>query len=179
MKGVVFTEFIEMVEDRFSIGVADKIIEASDLPSGGAYTAVGTYDYQELVQLVTNLSTATGIAVPDLVREFGRYLFGRFSIGYAHFFAGVESTFDFLENVEKYIHIEVQKLYPEAELPTFEYIMSKPGHLTLIYHSKRALPDLAEGLIIGCIEYFGEQIDIDREDLSGGQGTVVRFSLTQ
>jgi len=44
MKGIIFTEFLEMVEDRFSPEIADRIIEAADLPSGGAYTAIGTYD---------------------------------------------------------------------------------------------------------------------------------------
>jgi hypothetical protein len=39
--------------------------------------------------------------------------------------------------------------------------------------------DLAAGLIEGCIEHFGETIDVQREDLSGGLGTHVRFSLTQ
>jgi Haem-NO-binding len=52
MKGVVFTEFIEMVEDRFSPEMADRIIERAKLPSGGAYTTVGTYDHGEMIQLV-------------------------------------------------------------------------------------------------------------------------------
>ena len=38
MKGVVFTEFLEMVEDIFSPDIADQIVEEADLPSGGVYT---------------------------------------------------------------------------------------------------------------------------------------------
>ncbi len=45
MKGVVFTEFIEMVEDQFSADMVDDIIDDAQPPSGGAYTAVGTYDH--------------------------------------------------------------------------------------------------------------------------------------
>ena len=45
MKGVIFTEFLEMVESHFSPEMADRIITAARLPSGGAYTAVGTYDH--------------------------------------------------------------------------------------------------------------------------------------
>ena len=52
MKGVVFTEFVEMVEARFGLPMLDRIIEAAQLPSGGAYSAVGTYDHGEMVQLV-------------------------------------------------------------------------------------------------------------------------------
>ena len=52
MKGVVFTEFLEMVEDRFSPEMADRIIEGAELASGGVYTTVGTYDHGEMIQLV-------------------------------------------------------------------------------------------------------------------------------
>jgi Haem-NO-binding len=51
MKGVVFTEFLEMVEDRFSPEMADRIIEGAELASGGVYTTVGTYDHGEMIQL--------------------------------------------------------------------------------------------------------------------------------
>jgi len=41
MKGIVFTEFLEMVENKFSPELADRIIEGAEVPSGGVYTAVG------------------------------------------------------------------------------------------------------------------------------------------
>ena len=53
MKGMVFTEFLEMVESTFSADMVDDIIDDSAPPSGGAYTSVGTYDHQELVGMVT------------------------------------------------------------------------------------------------------------------------------
>jgi len=179
MKGIVFTEFFEMVEEKFSPAVADAMIEACDLPSGGIYTAVGTYDHEEMVQLVVQLSAATGIAVPDLLRAFGQHLFGRFFAFYPQFFDGVTSSFDFLESIENHIHVEVRKLYPDAELPSFDCDTSAPDRLSLIYRSKRPFADFAEGLIRGCIAHFGEPIDMVREDLSGGRGTSARFVLTR
>lgn len=179
MKGVVFTEFLEMVEDKFSLEVADRIIENCDLAMGGAYTAVGTYDHMEMIQLVNQLSRETGNDVPSLLRTFGKHLFGRFHANYPQFFEGPDSVFAFLKNVGGYIHDEVRKLHPDAELPSFDYDTSKPGCLTMIYRSTRPLADLAEGLIAGCIEHFGERIDIQREDLSDPKETCVRFLLTK
>jgi hypothetical protein len=49
----------------------------------------------------------------------------------------------------------------------------------MIYSSPRGFADLAGGLIEGCIEHFGEKIDVQKEDLSDGHGTSVRFSLRQ
>jgi Haem-NO-binding len=178
MKGMIFTQLLEMIEDQFSPELADRIIGACDLPSGGAYTAVGTYDHHEMGQLVTQLSQETGIAVPDLLRSFGKHLFGRFVATYPHFFVGIQSAFGFLESIERYIHVEVRKLYPNAELPSFT-CTSQPGQLTMVYRSPRAFADLAEGLIRGCTEHFGEHVEIQRDDLSGGQGTCVRFVLTK
>ncbi|MEK0435552.1 MAG: hypothetical protein RL369_1601, partial [Pseudomonadota bacterium] len=66
MKGIVFREFIDMVESQFSLETADAIIQASSLSTHGAYTTVGTYPHQEMVDLVANLSERTGIAVPAL-----------------------------------------------------------------------------------------------------------------
>lgn len=179
MKGIVFTEFLEMVERRFSPEIADRIIEASELASGGAYTSVGTYDHGELIKLVTRLSAETGVAVPDLVREFGRELFGQFHLKYADFFEGLHSTFEFLSKIEGYIHVEVRKLYSDAELPRFEISAPDARRLVLVYRSSRPFGDLAEGLIRGCIDHFGEKIDIQREDLSDSRETCVRFFLTK
>ena len=59
MKGMIFCEFLEMVEGSFGLAVMDEMVESSELPSGGIYTAVGTYDHQELITMVIRLSQIT------------------------------------------------------------------------------------------------------------------------
>ncbi|MCP3664664.1 MAG: hypothetical protein GY696_19600 [Gammaproteobacteria bacterium] len=179
MKGIVFTEFLDFVAEQFSLEMLDDIIQASDLPSEGAYTAVGTYDYQEMIQLVSALSRISGLPVADLVASFGQHLFGVFVNKYPGYIEGIDSTFSFLLAVEKTIHVEVLKLYPDAELPRFQYEFPEPDTMLMIYKSRRALGDLAEGLMRGCIEHFGDSITIQREDMPPGDGTAVRFLLTR
>lgn len=179
MKGVVFTELLDMVENTFGSEIADRIIEEADLPSGGSYTSIGTYDHHEILALVTKLSEATQIAVPDLVHAFGKHLFGRFKSGYPVFFEGVDTAFQFLRNIENYIHVEVRKLYPDAELPTFEYDTPAPDRLIMTYRSSRPFGALATGLVEGCIEHYAENIDTQIEDISGGQSKALRFTLTK
>ncbi len=48
MKGIVFTELIDMVEATFGEDMMDDVFDDCDLESGGAYTAVGTYDQSGL-----------------------------------------------------------------------------------------------------------------------------------
>lgn len=179
MKGVVFTEFLEMVEEKFSPEMADRIIDGAKLESGGAYTTVGTYDHQELIALVTCLSRETGIPASDLIRTFGEHLFERFHHLFPNYFEGIPSAFDFLRQVEEYVHIEVRKLYPEAELPTFVCETPRPDQLSMTYRSSRPFAALAEGLIRGCVAHYGEPIEVDIEDLSEGAGTAARFLLTR
>ncbi|MRI33539.1 hypothetical protein EOPP23_11135 [Endozoicomonas sp. OPT23] len=179
MKGIVFTEFLEMVEDKFSEEIADKIIESSDLSSNGVYTSLGTYSHGEMLQLVTHLSKETGIEVSVLVKVFGEHLLGRFSELYPDFFKG-HNCQSFLASVDEIIHGEVRKLYPDAKLPTFDCQETDNG-FEMQYQSKRPFADLAEGLIHGAIKHFGEPLSLNRHDLESehGPGTAAVFSLTR
>jgi Heme NO binding. len=88
MRGLVFTEFLDLVDETFSLETCERMIEMSNLPSGGAYTSVGTYDAKEMFTLVSGLSTLTGIPVPDLLKTYGRHLFKRFVSAFPVFFEG-------------------------------------------------------------------------------------------
>ena len=177
MKGVVFTEFMDMVEQRFSSDMLDDIIGDAQLPSGGAYTSVGTYPHGEMVALVSALSARSGAAVPDLLRAFGEYLFGRFVKGYPAFFIGQNDAFTFLAGIEDVIHAEVRKLYPDAELPRFEVEHHDERRLAIVYSSGRHFEDLAEGLIAGCVAHFGRPATLRRETIDEGEQRRERFLL--
>src|SRR5260221_4762081 len=96
MKGIVFTEFLELVETAFSPDMVDRIIADSLLPSGGAYTAVGTYDGAEMGQLVGALSKATATPAGERLGIFRRHPLGRFVTPYPPFFTARRSSVDFL-----------------------------------------------------------------------------------
>jgi hypothetical protein len=179
MKGIVFCEFVEMMEQEFSADMADEIISGAELESGGAYTTVGTYDHREMLVLVTRLSEKTGAPVPELVKAFGRYLFGRFVELYPAFFDGIDGAFSFLDRIEEHVHVEVKKLYPDAELPTFDTSRPDKDTMIMVYQSRRPFADLALGLIEGCIAHYTEPVDVQMEDLSNEGRTHVRFTLTR
>ena len=170
MKGIVFTEFLTMVEKSFSLDMVDTIIEKSDLPSGGSYTSVGTYSHTEIAALVTNLSNESDVPIPLLLKTFGTYLFHSLARAYPAFVNRTSDPLDFLEQVETYIHVEVRKLYPDAELPTF--VCSRPNskdQLHMLYESNRHMEDVCEGLIIGSLEHFAQNYSIAREKVSDNQ----------
>jgi hypothetical protein len=177
MKGIVFTEFNEMVENKFSPELLDEIIVECDLASGGAYTTVGTYDHNELIQMVTKLADKTNTPADDLVYEFGGHLAVRFATLFPSFFNESKSMFEFMKSLDNHIHIEVQKLYPDAELPKFSFDDTNPFCLIMEYQSPRGLSTLAHGLMQGVLKYYDETITIKPEHISGNNH--VRFHLTK
>lgn len=177
MKGMIFTEFLDMVGDRFGLAVKDRVITAAGDSHHGAYTAVGKYDHREMVAMMVELNRVTGIAVPTLMSSFGEHVFQGFTRRYGHFFREATSAIAFLSRLEDYIHVEMRKLYPDAELPSFRYLPAAPGTLVMEYHSPRPMAAFAEGLVRATIQYFGEPLVLNVEDISGGQGTAARFTL--
>lgn len=177
MLGVVFTEFYDLVDEAFGEAVLDDIIEAADLPNDGAYTAIGRYEHTDMLKLVTALSDKVDQPVSDLVRTFGQHLFGQFVKNYPVFFADVHDSINFLGRIEDHIHVEVKKLYPDANLPTFEQEPGDGGGLKLTYKSDRPFADLAEGLIHGCAAHFNESLEIQRRDLEVGSGYSTEFVI--
>ena len=161
MKGVVFTEFLEMVEKKFGIDMVNDLLENSALSSGGVYSAVGTYDHAEMVTLVVELNKRSGIALPDLLKAFGGYLFQTFTTGYPAMFENASNGFDLLQSVDQEIHVEVLKLYPDAELPSFRTEMLDENVLQMDYRSDRAMGALAHGLIEACGEHYQENYKIE------------------
>lgn len=180
MLGMIYTEFLEMVEQRFGEDAADRMLDevSHKLPSGGAYTAVGNYDHSEIIILVMKLSEMAEIPVPTLVSTFGSHLFHRFGHLYPQLFGGTDNTLDFLEQVEDYIHRQVHALYPKAELPTFVCSRSSDNELIMDYRSKRAFGDLAHGLILGCAQHFNENVTVTSTplegELSGARFVIIR-----
>ena len=178
MKGLVFTEFQEMVSQSFGDEMVDDLIDSCELASEGAYTSVGTYDSAELVAMVIELSQRTGTEVPVLIRAFGHHLGKVFTAKFGDFFAEVDSTIEFLKRIDNHIHVEVAKLYPDAELPVFSFDDSDPQHFVLNYESSRGFADLAQGLIEETMQHYGEDFTIERTDSEQGDKHLCRFVLS-
>lgn len=178
MKGLVFREFLNMVESEFGDEMTDLIINEANIPNEGAYTSVGTYDHKELIDLVTRLSIHTNIESSELFKRFGQQSFKVFEKSYISYFENISDSFSFLSLVENTIHVNVLKLYPEAELPRIEVNQADNSQMILTYHSKRKMGSFAEGLITGCMDHFNEEADIKKTNLVE-DGSVVEFTITK
>lgn len=176
MKGIVFTEFLEMVEQTNGYDLVDTLLMTTDLPSGGVYTAAGTYSHLELSRLVATLGQVTHRSDASVLQEYGRYLFQTFLANYQHFIKAAPNAFTFLSSVDSYIHVEVKKLYPEAELPTFTVVQLDERTLRMVYQSSRRMGDLAYGLIEATMAYYQERATLTQRPLTP-DGSRVEFLI--
>lgn len=176
MKGIVFTEFLELVENKFGYDMVDYIIENSTLPSQGAYTAIGTYDFSEMLQLLTHLSAKTNISIDDLLLVYGEHFFSIIKRDYAKLLENYNDPIQMLSSIENHIHIEVKKIYPDAELPTFIVEEKNANYLKMLYKSSRAMHFFGLGLMNKTFEHFNSTSKITFNKVKE-DGTEVRFLI--
>lgn len=178
MKGIVFTEFLELVEDKFGLEMVDKIISASELESNGIYTSIGTYSFSEMLQLLQHLSANTGISIDNLLLVYAEHFFSVIETSYPGLLATYKDPIEMISSIENHIHIEVRKIYPDAELPVFILEEKTENTLTLVYKSSRAMHHFGLGLMNKTFEHFNSTAEIVLEKIKE-DGTEVRFVITK
>ncbi|BFM15402.1 heme NO-binding domain-containing protein [Maricurvus nonylphenolicus] len=159
MRGVILTNLCDMIEERYGLKFLNDVIDASQLPSGGIYTAGGNYDGAEVASIVATLEKLLGIPQEFIIRNYGEFLAIKLSEAFPAFFE-VDGLKAFLKTVDHHIHVEVEKLYPESELPKFTFEDPGDNKLVMHYYSSRKLCHLAEGLIEGAAKYFNEECSL-------------------
>ncbi|MBE7652649.1 heme NO-binding domain-containing protein [Tenacibaculum finnmarkense genomovar finnmarkense] len=176
MKGIVFTEFLDLVEEKFGLEVVDKIISQSTLDSQGIYTAIGTYSFSEMLQLLQHLSKHSGISIDDLLLLYAEHFFSVIENSYPGLLATYKEPIEMLASIENHIHVEVQKIYPDAELPTFIIKERTENSLIMIYKSSRAMHHFGLGLMNKTFEHFNTSATIVLEKIKQ-DGTEVKFII--
>ena len=173
MKSFNFIELLDIIENTVS---PQSTLDRSHVASGDENKQTP----DELSELFNSLQDITKIPAPELLLDFGNYLFGRLVEAYPAFIIGASSSFEFLTQVEDRVFSEVKQRFPVAQLPHLSYAQPRPDQLQIRYQSLHPYPDLVQGLIGGCAAHFQENLDIQIsvEDL-GQAGKRVEFNLTK
>ncbi len=178
MKGLVFTTFFDFCERRYGADLLDDAIGAADLPHGGSYTSVGTYPFGEMVALVTAVVRLTGSTMPAVLEAFGEHCFGAWVRKFPATFEG-KDLFDVLAGIDAFHETEVRKLYPDAELPSFEVVERSADQLCLRYRSCKPLADLAVGVIRGAAQHLRSPVQISYRPTGDAVDFAIRRTALQ
>ncbi len=159
MKGLIFNLLESAVVQAHGEDTWDQLLDRAGLE--GAWTSVGSYPHQDLLAVVGAAAALWDWSRDDVIRWFGRAAIPPLAAAYPAFFTSHASTFPFLRTLNDVHHLEVLKVYPDADLPVFAFDPRREdGTLIMRYSSARALCTFGEGLIHGAGDYFGEALTV-------------------
>lgn len=179
MKGVIFVKLGEFTEQTWGEAFWDELLEECDLPSGGAYTRVSTYDDQELFDIVHLITTKKQLTMAQAQQAFGQWLFKELLNSAPGHAVSTTDTFEWLHAVQDVIHVEVLKLNPDSILPEFTFLEQTENTLRLQYQSPRPLCYLCEGLIQGLAQHNGERVSTTQTECIHEQGNRCVIEVTK
>jgi hypothetical protein len=142
MKGIILNLVEDVVRSEHGEDYWDDVVDETGLAA--SYTSLGTYPDHEVVRHVGHVGMATLAA------------------RYPAFFEPHDGLHPFLLSINTIVHPEVRRLYPGAVIPEFEHSQPAPGVIELGYTSERGRCDLAEGLVLGAAQHYGERVVVSQ-----------------
>ncbi|MEQ8655073.1 MAG: heme NO-binding domain-containing protein [Kiloniellales bacterium] len=177
VRGYVFRALMGYAEERFGSLAVERMLEKADLPSQGAYTAVGHYPVEELIALADALCAVSEVARKEILIASGRRAMPYVIEMQAQNSKAPTSLETILASLQDLIHTNLEKLYPGSISPIFAFDVAEDGWAEISYRSQCPLADLAEGLILGILDYMATTTDVVREDLAPFDGHAARFRV--
>ena len=162
MLGPIFQNFEAFVTDSLGEDAWEEVILRSELSEpDAAYSSLGMYPDSDLSALLNASVEISGLEASVLLERFGIFLLMRFSERFPAFFESSDGVISFLTSVDRHIHVQVRKLYPEAVTPSVLVQHPPDGPVIIAYSSERKLCALARGMIKGAIDYYNRSGSVE------------------
>jgi hypothetical protein len=158
MKGLLFNMIEDVVSEVLSADAWDDVVVRSGV--SGSYTSLGDYLDKDMIAVVGATATVAGLSKDDTMRLLGRVGFRYLVRRVPHVLEGLDDWKVFLTSLDDIIHPEVLKSSPNAEVPSF-VVVPDGAALMVGYISKRGLCTLAEGLMLGCGDWFDVELSVE------------------
>jgi predicted hydrocarbon binding protein len=163
MHGIVMKSMKDFVVDTYDAGTWRAIQDEAGV-GGKLYVPVSEYEDAEALALVAAASELSGEDQGDILYEFGRYVVEPLVGTYGVHVEGEWTGLDLLANVETYIHEALRaKRLSEFTPPELRAKRVDADTAVVRYGSDRQLCMLAEGIIDGVGEFYGEPYVIEHE----------------
>lgn len=180
MKGVIFNLLEDFISTGWGPDTYEAVLAKCPLHTKEPFVGPGTYPDADLLAIVEKTTEKLGITVPEAVHAFGKYCFPKLAAKFPVFVAGHDHPKTFLKTIDDVIHVEVRKLFRDANPPRITFTDPGPDQLILTYESGRRLCALMTGLLDGAAEYFKIPIEATQTEcmLDGASACVfhLRFA---
>ena len=161
MKGLLFTELLEMVEEDFGYHTANAIVTNASLSSKGIYTASRRYHRAEMSRLFEQLQRQTRLSFDQLSTAFGRRLCKQILTTYPQ--------------QQAYIRRVFLRISRQSRTSVFEYSRYGTAGLAVVYDPSAGATCLTDGMIKGYLTCLQQQNKVLETTLPDGKR---KFTLT-
>ncbi|MBI2603907.1 MAG: heme NO-binding domain-containing protein [Deltaproteobacteria bacterium] len=177
MKGIIFNIIEEFIGENWGEEKYEEILGLCPLHTKEPFVGPGTYPDSDLISIVEKAAEILEISVPDVLRAAGKFMFPKLVEKFPQFIALHKHPKDFLVTIDSVIHVEVKKLYRDAETPRFQFTSPAPNKLAFDYQSKRKFCALVEGMLDGVAEHYKMPIQYHQTKCTHKGDTDCHFEL--
>lgn len=179
MHGIVLKGLKDFVVSSYDRETWHTLQEAAGV-DGKIYVPVTEYPDEDVLALVEAASESTGIAPPELLRDFGRFLIPSLLETYGVHVGSDWTGLELIANVEDYIHQALRaKQLSTYTPPALEAEWLDEDRVLVTYTSDRQLCDLAKGLIEGVGDYYDQPLEISEEECMLEAGDQCELIVTE
>lgn len=156
MKGLIFNLLEEFLVARCGETEYELILANCELITAEPSLMVGpgSYPDQDFTAIIASAANRLGLSSDELFQEVGRAVIPLLAARYPQFFSPSKHPREFFASLNFIHHLEVKKLYKDAELPRFRCENKADGSLLINYLSSRRLCHFFSGLINGVADYY-------------------------
>jgi len=177
LKGIIFNLLEDFIVEGWGAAKFERIFEQCPVQAQVPYVGPGTYPDAHLLAIVDRATAELGIETSVALRGFGRFAFPRLAERFSVFVREFQHPKPFLKTVHGIIHLEVQKVYANAEPPLITFQDPAPDRLVMHYTSRRKLCALFAGLVEGTGDYFKVPLTLAQTECSLEGAESCEFSL--
>src|SRR5262245_53177992 len=160
MHGLIHLELQKFVESKFGTAAWVTLLARAKLESE-VYTPLATYPDEQMLALVREAESLSGLPATTLLEAFGEFLVPTYLSVYGSLLKPDWRTLDILERTEETIHRVVRKRHEGASPPRLRAERTAPNEVVMTYDSPRKLCAVARGIARGVAQKFDETLTIE------------------
>jgi hypothetical protein len=177
MKGHIFNLLEKFIIEITDANVYESIIAECRLITKGPFIRPGKYPDEDLAEIVDKTVQYLGITVNEAHYAFGKWIFPHLLLISAPEVRELRNPKALFLQLD-YIHrIELKKLWPDAEPPTFQCEDTGPAQLRMIYDSRREMFDLVDGVIASVADYYKYDISFTKSYIDQQNYRICQYDL--
>jgi Haem-NO-binding len=163
--GFIFSEIRKYVESKLGHEAWLAVLDQAGL-GRKEYENFLLYPDEEAVNIVVTASKITGLAVPTVLEDFGRFIGADLLKIYRPLLDPSWKTLEFLLNIEDTIHQIVRTRNKNAKPPRLVCTRVSDDTVAVLYSSPRKMSALGRGIVAGVAGYYGETVEISELQLA-------------